>query len=224
MRWVTSTHYTCLSDLQGYQNETTNCTTPREPQRCQTEAGDLPFSRCFFFISSRSPAYGAGTPASAWLSPPRRAQRRALASMHDRSTIARACAVVESACGGGDGVGTLMVEPGPSSVEDGASAVQKDEVQVKVPPKMGDGIFRYYCVHSRLPSGLLPLLSTCQTNFSVAHGGRHDVVKHVGTPTHTRAYDDAKRSGRQARLFELRQGGKCASIDLKQKLCGASLL
>ena len=58
-------------------------------------AGDLPFSRCFF-ISSRSPAYGAGTPASAWLSPPRCAQRHALASMHDRSMIARACAVVES--------------------------------------------------------------------------------------------------------------------------------
>ena len=57
--------------------------------------------------------------------------------------------------------------------------------------------------------------SYCQTNFSVAHGGRHDVVKHVGTPTHTRAYDDAKRSGRQARLFELRQGGKCTSIDLE---------
>ena len=46
----------------------------------------------------------------------------------------------------------------------------------------------------------------CQTNFSVAHGGRHDVVKHVGTPTHSRACDDTKRSGRQARLFELRQG------------------
>ena len=57
--------------------------------------------------------------------------------------------------------------------------------------------------------------SYCQTNFSIAHGGRHDVVKHVGTPTHTRAYDDAKRSGRQARLFELRQGGKCTSIDLE---------
>ena len=55
----------------------------------------------------------------------------------------------------------------------------------------------------------------CQTNFSVAHGGRHDVVKHVGTPTHSRARDDAKRSGRQARLFELRQGEKCASMDLK---------
>ena len=40
--------------------------------------------------------------------------------------------------------------------------------------------------------------SYCQTNFIVAHGGRHDVVKHVGTPTHTRTYDDAKRSGRQA--------------------------
>ena len=24
--------------------------------------------------------------------------------------------------------------------------------------------------------------SYCQTNFSVAHGGRHDVVKHVGRP------------------------------------------
>ena len=24
-------HHTCLSELQGYQNETTNCTTPREP-------------------------------------------------------------------------------------------------------------------------------------------------------------------------------------------------
>ena len=55
----------------------------------------------------------------------------------------------------------------------------------------------------------------CQTNFSVAHGGRHDVVKHVGTPTHGRACDDAKRSGRQARLFELRQGERCASMDLK---------
>ena len=31
--------------------------------------------------------------------------------------------------------------------------------------------------------------SYCQTNFSVAHGGRHDVVKHVGTPTHIRAYE-----------------------------------
>ena len=55
----------------------------------------------------------------------------------------------------------------------------------------------------------------CDTNFSVAHGGRHDVVKHVGTPSHSRAYDDAIRSGRQARLFELRQGENNLSLDLK---------
>ena len=57
--------------------------------------------------------------------------------------------------------------------------------------------------------------SYCHTSFSVAHGGRYDVVKHVGTPMHTRAYDDALKSGRQARLFELRQGEKCPSLELK---------
>ena len=55
----------------------------------------------------------------------------------------------------------------------------------------------------------------CQTNFSVAHGGRHNVIKHIETPTHTRAYDDVKRFGRQCRLFELHQGEKCTSIDLE---------
>ena len=72
----------------------------------------------FFKISSRSPAYGAGTPASAWLSPPRRAQRRALASMRRsrvRARSSRARAVAATGC---RGQGTLMVEPGPSSVED----------------------------------------------------------------------------------------------------------
>ena len=55
----------------------------------------------------------------------------------------------------------------------------------------------------------------CNTNFSVAHGGRHDVVKHIGTPMHTCACDYAVKSGRQARLFELRQGEKHTSLELK---------
>ena len=82
-------------------------------------------------------------------------------------------------------------------------------IQVEVLTGVEERVCRYHCLQPRLPSRYCRY---CQTNFSVAHSGRHDVV---GTPTHGRACDDAKRSGRQARLFELCQGERCASIDLK---------
>lgn len=116
-----------------------------------------------------------------------------------------------------------MVEPGPSSVEDELvpPPSKKTKYKSKFHPEWE---MEFAGITAYTPDCHRAYCRYYQTNFSVAHGGRHDVVKNVGTPTHTRAYDDAKRSGRQARLFELRQGGKCASIDLKQKLCGASLL
>ena len=40
----------------------------------------------------------------------------------------------------------------------------------------------------------------CRANFSVAYGGKNDVVRHVETPTHARSVE-SKRSGRQAKLF-----------------------
>ena len=36
--------------------------------------------------------------------------------------------------------------------------------------------------------------SYCHTSFSIAREGRYDVVKHVGTLMHIRAYDDSLKS------------------------------
>ena len=56
--------------------------------------------------------------------------------------------------------------------------------------------------------------SVCNLTFSVAHGGKNDVTKHFATPTHKRFEDDAKRTGRQLRLADLR-GVKEESMDNK---------
>ena len=44
----------------------------------------------------------------------------------------------------------------------------------------------------------------CGTDFGIGHGGRSDVKRHVETEEHRNAVVDAKQTGRQVRLSEMR--------------------
>ena len=44
----------------------------------------------------------------------------------------------------------------------------------------------------------------CMTTFSVSSGGKNDVKKHFSNPTHERAVQDARKTGRQTKMDELR--------------------
>ena len=48
------------------------------------------------------------------------------------------------------------------------------------------------------------LCSICQDDFSVSHGGRNDVEKHIAGKKHKAKVVDAKRCGVQAKLTNMR--------------------
>ena len=47
----------------------------------------------------------------------------------------------------------------------------------------------------------------CNSEISVSHGGKNDLAKHCNAPAHVSAVKEAKQSGKQARITDLRQGG-----------------
>ena len=63
----------------------------------------------------------------------------------------------------------------------------------------------------------------CVTYFGVGHGGRNHVKRHVETEGHRNAVVDAKQTGRQVRLSEMRYPPR-ANATLDEKVARAEAL
>ena len=63
----------------------------------------------------------------------------------------------------------------------------------------------------------------CGTDFGIGHGGRSDVKRHVETEGHRNAVVDAKQTGRQVRLSEMRYPPR-ANATLVEKVARAEAL
>ena len=46
----------------------------------------------------------------------------------------------------------------------------------------------------------------CITEFSIVHGGKHDIKRHCNSTSHLKAVKDSRKNGEQARLIDLRMG------------------
>ena len=42
------------------------------------------------------------------------------------------------------------------------------------------------------------------TEFSIVHGGKHDIKRHCNSTSHLKAVEDSRKNGKQARLIDLR--------------------